>query len=104
MNRRAPSRQAEHPIPTRRAVIYCRVSTSKQETEGTSLGTQEERCRIHAAERGYQIVAVYREVQSGADLFERPHLTRLRESVRQGEVDVVVADALDRLSRSQAHL
>jgi len=36
----------------RRAAIYCRVSTAGQEAEGSSLATQEARCRAFAAEQG----------------------------------------------------
>jgi site-specific DNA recombinase len=39
----------------RRAAIYARVSTLGQEEEGTSLGTQEARCREYAAKLGYRI-------------------------------------------------
>lgn len=86
-----------------RAIIYCRVSSAGQE-ENSSLGTQEERCRRFAVERGWAIANVFREVQTGSELFERPQLTRLREMVRAGEADIVLAFALDRVSRSQAHL
>ena len=86
------------------AAIYVRVSSTRQEVEGTSLGTQEAACRAHAAERGYTVGAVYRETHTGADLFERPRLSELRETVRRGETGVVVAYALDRLTRDQAHL
>ena len=36
-----------------RAAIYCRVSTSAQEEDGTSLTTQEAACRKYASEHGY---------------------------------------------------
>src|SRR5436190_15226293 len=88
-----------------RAAIYVRVSTASQE-EGTSLESQEAACRAYAAEHGYDIdeARVYVEVHTGAELWERPRLTRLREAVREGVVDVVVAYALDRLSRDQRHV
>jgi len=86
------------------ATIYVRVSTSKQEEEGTSLASQEAACLAYAAERGYTVVSIFRETHSGAALFERPRLSELRASVRSGEVGVIVAYALDRLSRNQAHL
>ncbi|MDP9359112.1 MAG: recombinase family protein, partial [Chloroflexota bacterium] len=88
--------------PTRVA-IYCRVSSAGQE-DNSSLGTQEARCRDYAAERGWTVVNVYREVHTGAELFERPQLGRLRDALRAGNVDVVLAYALDRVSRNQAHL
>jgi len=87
-----------------KAAIYCRVSTTMQEEEGSSLATQEERCRAYAAERGWQVVAVYRETHTGSELWERPQLTALREMVRSGAVDVMLAYALDRLSRKQTHI
>lgn len=84
--------------------IYCRVSTAGQEAEGTSLDTQEAACRAYAAERGYAVAEVYREVFSGAELWARPCLSELREAVRRGEVEAIIAHAVDRLSREQAHL
>lgn len=45
-----------------------------------------------------------REVHTGSELRQRRELTDLRELVRSGAVDVVLAYALDRLSRNQAHL
>ncbi len=89
-----------------RAAIYCRVSTRGQEAEGTSLASQEEHCRRYAAEHGHAVAEqqVYREVHTGAELWERPQLTRLREAVRRHEVHAVIIYALDRLSRKQAHV
>ncbi len=86
-----------------RVAIYCRVSSAGQE-DNSSLGTQEARCRDYAAERGWAVVDVYREVHTGAELFERPRLTALREAIRARAADVVLAHALDRVSRNQAHL
>jgi site-specific DNA recombinase len=92
------------PVTTTPCVaIYCRVSTSGQE-DNYSLPTQEDACRAYAEERGWKIVAVYREQHTGAELWERPKLTELREMVRGGAVDIVLAYALDRLSRKQTHV
>lgn len=90
--------------PPRTAAVYCRVSTAKQEDEGTSLASQEAACLAYAAERGYRVVSVFREAHSGADLFQRTQLSELRATVRRGDADVILAYALDRLSRNQAHL
>lgn len=86
-----------------RVAIYCRVSSAGQE-DNSSLETQEDRCRTYAAEQGWNVTNVFREVHTGSELFERPQLGRLRDTVRSQECDVVLAYALDRLSRSQAHL
>lgn len=87
---------------TMRVAIYCRVSSVGQE-DNSSLETQERACRAFAAERGWTVAAVYREVHTGADLFERSELTQLRDAMRRGAFDVLVVHALDRLSRKQTH-
>ena len=63
------------------AAIYCRVSTTAQEEEGTSLASQEDRCRRYAAGQGYTVdeAHVYHEVHTGIELWERPQLAKLRE-------------------------
>jgi site-specific DNA recombinase len=88
-----------------KAAIYVRVSTSKQE-DGTSLESQEMRCRAYATEHGYVVDPshVYVEVHTGVELWERPALTRIRDAIRRHEVDVVVTYAIDRLSRDPIHL
>ncbi|MDQ3780471.1 MAG: recombinase family protein [Chloroflexota bacterium] len=86
-----------------RAAIYCRVSTASQE-DGSSLDTQEASCRAFAIDQGWTVTEVYREVFTGAELFDRPQLGKLREEIRRREVDIVIAHALDRLTRNQAHL
>lgn len=90
--------------PPQRVAIYIRVSSTEQ-AEGYSLATQEEHCRSYCDERGYQLVAEpFTDVYTGAQYRERPGLSGLRQLVRDGAVDVILAHALDRLSRNQAHL
>lgn len=85
-----------------RAAIYRRVSSRSQE-EGTSLVTQEERCREFASQAGYTVVSVWTDVHTGADFHERPALSEVRELIRSGQIDVLLAYDLDRLSRDQIH-
>lgn len=91
---------ADRPV---RAAVYIRVSSAGQE-DNFSLPTQERSCREYAGERGWAVVEVYRDVYTGAAVFERPGLTRLRADMRDGRFDVLVVHALDRLSRDQNHL
>ena len=86
----------------RRAAIYCRVSSSGQE-DNSSLGTQEAGCRAFAETHGFAVTAVYRDVHTGAEVFERPQLTELRTAMRAGAFEVLIVHALDRLSRKQTH-
>lgn len=84
-------------------LIYSRVSSNRQEEEGASLDTQRGRCEAFAAEHDYQVIGVFSDTHTGAQWRERPGLSALREQVRAGGVVVVLAYALDRLSRNQAH-
>ena len=86
-----------------RCVIYCRVSTGAQEREGTSLGTQEAECRTYAADKGWTVAEVCLDTASGFTL-ERTSLDRVRALAGMDGVEVVLAHALDRLSRKQTHV
>lgn len=103
MSRRS---NAEFTRRERRAAIYTRVSTLGQEEEGSSLDTQLEACVRHAVEKGYAVddAHIYREVYTGTELWARPRLTVLRDAIRDHQVDVLVAYAIDRLSRDPVHL
>lgn len=86
------------------ALIYCRVSTQKQEDEGTSLDSQAAACIAHAEKLGYTVARVTKEVYSGAELFDRPKLALDRADIRARKFSAVVVYAIDRLSRNVAHL
>jgi site-specific DNA recombinase len=86
------------------ALIYCRVSTQKQEDQGTSLDSQAAACIAHAEKLGYSVARVSKEVYSGAELFDRPQLSRDRMDIRAGAFQAVIVYAIDRLSRDIAHL
>jgi site-specific DNA recombinase len=88
---------------TRTAAIYCRVSTTSQSEEGTSLASQESARRAHAEALGYIVGPVFIDVHSGADLFGRDGMAALLQVIKRREIDIVIAYALDRLSRSQIH-
>ncbi|MCZ4269072.1 recombinase family protein [Rhodobacteraceae bacterium G21628-S1] len=58
---------------TPQALIYCRVSSSKQRLEGSGLESQEQRCRAYADEKGYDVEAVFPDdVSGGGDFMRRP--------------------------------
>lgn len=86
------------------ALVYCRVSTTKQEEHGTSLDSQAAECIRYAEENGYRVAEVVKEAYSGADLFERPKLNEQREKIKAGAYDVVICYDVDRLSRDISHL
>jgi site-specific DNA recombinase len=86
------------------ALVYCRVSTKEQEEGGTSLDSQESAGRAHAESLGYTVGRVTREVYSGAELWDRPLLSRDRKGIDAGKFQAVVAYSTDRLSRKPVHL
>lgn len=91
-------------MTTKRAVIYTRVSSDRQEVDGSSLDTQLSACHSYATDKGYSVIGKFTDTWTGAQWRERPGLNQLRGVLRSGGVDVVVCYALDRLSRNQAHL
>ena len=85
------------------ADIYGRVSDPKQELHGTSLDTQEAAAREHCAARGYVVRNVFLDTFPGVELWDRPRMQTLRETIRRDPPDVVVVHALDRLAREPDH-
>lgn len=84
-----------------RAVIYIRVSTEEQATEGYSLVAQESKLRELATSQGYKIIKVYAdEGISGKTITKRKALLKLLEDAKQKLFDMVFIFKLDRLSRS----
>ncbi|MXZ45688.1 MAG: recombinase family protein [Chloroflexi bacterium] len=86
-----------------RAIVYSRVSTDGQERDGSSLDTQERACLELADERGWTVVRRIRDTASGS-LLDRAGMDELRSALSRGEAGVVVAYAVDRLSRNQNHI
>jgi site-specific DNA recombinase len=82
-----------------RAAIYARYSSDNQ--RDASIDDQVRLCREMISGQGWTLVHVYRDAaMSGASAL-RPGYQGLLEAVREVACDVVVAEALDRLSRDQ---
>jgi len=86
-----------------RAAIYARVSTAEQ-VDGTSLGTQVQRCEHYIAAQDWTPAARYVDEGVSGAKASRPALDQLMTAVRAGTVDVVVIAKLDRIGRSMRHL
>jgi len=80
-----------------RAVIYARVSSHKQKKEG-NLDRQVERLRSYCSAKGYKVVDVVTDVASGLKE-DRNGLQKLFKIVESRQVDVVVVEFKDRLTR-----
>lgn len=88
--------------PTKRAVLYCRVSTKEQVEEGNSLVTQEKNCREYARKHGYEVAAVFIEQGESAKTADRTELKRLMSfcAVKKNNISAVIAYKIDRISRN----
>ncbi len=83
-----------------RAVIYARYSTDMQSE--TSVEDQVRQCRERAERDGHQIINVFSDYAiSGSTLGNRPGMLSLMAAAKDGEFDLVYAEALDRISRDQ---
>jgi site-specific DNA recombinase len=85
-----------------KALIYCRVSSKGQETDGQGLESQETRCRQYAQAKGYDVLMVFPDTMSGAGSFmKRPGMVALLSflDAQPDENFVVIFDDLKRASR-----
>jgi DNA invertase Pin-like site-specific DNA recombinase len=84
---------------TKHAYLYCRVSTSDQNTAG-----QETELRAYARARGWKVAKVYKDTISGGTN-SRPALNQLMADVRRRSAELVVLVwRFDRFARSVSHL
>ena len=85
-----------------RAVIYARYSSDQQ--SAASIPDQVRLCRRLCDEQGWTVVEVFAdEAMSGATHL-RPDFQRMQQLAMRSSFDVLVAEALDRLSRDQEHI
>ena len=84
------------------AAIYCRVSTTDQKANGTSLETQREAALAKAEELGWTVPeeSIILEDWSGTDLC-RPGLATLLRQADSGLIAGVIIFTLDRLYRPE---
>lgn len=83
-------------------LIYLRVSTARQATDGIGLEAQEAKCRLHAQRMGWEVLEIFAdEGISGKDGVEnRPGLKALIAKAKETGA-VVVVYSVSRLARRQ---
>lgn len=83
------------------AAVYIRVSTEDQAREGFSLGEQKEKLLQLCSFKGYEVFKIYEDAGiSAKDMEHRPAFQEMIEDVKKGNINVIVALKLDRLTRS----
>ncbi len=82
------------------AVIYARVSSKKQKTEGSGIGSQITRCTEYAKFRGLSVIDIFTDDMTGR-VAERPGMSAVLSCVRKHRKDgiVVIIDDISRLAR-----
>jgi site-specific DNA recombinase len=84
-----------------RVALYARYSDDNQSPK--SIPDQFRICREHAAREQWEVVGTYEdEAISGDSVILRPGVQALVKDAQRGKFDVVLAEALDRISRDQA--
>ena len=83
-----------------RTALYARYSSENQ--RDASIEDQVRVCRERAEKESWAISTVYTDhAISGASMLRRPGIQMLMQDAMSGKVDLVLAEALDRLSRDQ---
>ena len=85
-----------------RAAIYARYSSDNQ--RDASIEDQVRQCRARIDQEGWQLAEVYSDRAISGATTLRPGYQKMLEDARFGRFDVVVAEALDRLSRDQENI
>lgn len=87
----------------KKAIIYCRVSTSK-ETQETSLKRQEEELTQLADKYGFQVIRVIKEQASGYEL-EREGMLELLETINEDrDISAILIQDETRLGRGNTKI
>ena len=84
-----------------RVALYARYSSDNQRE--ASIEDQLRICREEAKREKWKIVGTYKDAGiSGASMILRPGIQALLQDAQAGQFDIVMAEALDRISRDQA--
>ena len=101
--RRIPESEVERlmgivkPDISKKAVIYCRVSSHDQKRKG-DLERQKQTLLEYARSRGYDAISILEDVASGLNE-DRKSLNKLFDMIERREVGVVIVGFKDRLTR-----
>ncbi len=90
-----------------KALIYCRVSSGQQVSEGSGLESQEHRCIAYALAKGLEVIKIFRDEGVSGGLFERPAMKEVLKFLdkNSSEKFVVIFDDIKRFARDiEVHL
>lgn len=87
---------------TARVAIYARYSSENQRE--ASIEDQVRVCRARAKREGWTVVGEFSDAAISGTKDKRPGFIALRDAVRAGKCDVILAESLDRFSRDLEHV
>ena len=83
-----------------KCVIYCRVSSERQATEGHGLDGQEKKCCDYANYKNYEVKKVFRDEGVSGGIIDRPAINALLSYINIHKGDfVVIIDDISRFAR-----
>ena len=83
-----------------RVAIYARYSSDSQRE--ASIADQFRMCRLRAEKEGWQVIEEYSDhAISGSSMIQRPGIQAVIMDSARGRFDMILAEALDRISRDQ---
>jgi DNA invertase Pin-like site-specific DNA recombinase len=92
------------PTQAPKALLYARVSTAQQASEGLSLEGQERTLREAAEKAGYSCELFTEGGKSGKSMTNRPALLEALELLNSGKANALYFTKLDRLARTTKDL
>ncbi|MBT8155151.1 recombinase family protein [Epibacterium ulvae] len=85
----------------KRAAIYARYSTDLQSP--SSITDQIRLCRKICEDNGWEVRDIFTDDAISGGTHLRPGFQKLQRAAQNGDFDIIVSEALDRLSRDQEH-
>lgn len=94
--------EIKNPNNKRRVAIYARVSTNEQAREGYSIDAQVRKGKsyVELFEIEVESIKLYIDEGKSAKNLKRKNLQQLLKDVENGEIDTIIINKLDRLSRN----
>ena len=94
--------RTQAPARSMRVAIYARYSSDAQSER--SIDDQIRICRARAEREGWEVGEVYADYALSGASAARPRFQQLVTDARSGRFGLVLAEALDRISRDQEHI
>src|SRR5512137_2424754 len=85
-----------------RVALYARYLSDRQSEH--SIEDQLRICREHADRQGWTVLATFQDAALSGSSTQWPGFQALHAAMRRGDIDIVLAEALDRFSRDQEHV